>query len=205
MQKDMEYYLTHLWTLWTVTGPFINNKRKIRELRNAEKEFFFMAKTANAGINKIVKFINKFPDFIDADYIKDWRGKVKNIFIVCDPVHRLLSDFKHVTSEWHEKKKKINRKFLGPESSAYPFQKLTFDKIVETYLPKVKNGWIFGDSPEIAEMFSTGLYGQPQKFFLGEQRVIEKENGIVLDGAKVLNPSMEITNILAENRTLDRF
>ena len=205
MQKDMEYYLTHLWTLWTVTGPLIDNKRKIRELRNAEKNFFFIAKTANAGISKIVKFINKFPDFIEADYIKDWRRKVKNIFIVCDPVHRLLSDFKHVTSEWHEKKKKINRKFLGSESSAYPFQKLTFDKMVETYLPKVKNGWIFGDSPEIAEMFSTGLYGQPQKFFLGEQRVIEKENGLVLDGAKVLNHCVESDQYFSWKRNRGSF
>ena len=94
MKKDMEYYLTHLWTLWTLNSPFIDNKRKIMELRKAKKEFFFMAKTANSGIKKILNFIQEFPDFIDADYIKEWQSKVKNIFIVCDPVHRLLSDFK---------------------------------------------------------------------------------------------------------------
>lgn len=185
IKKDMEYYLTHLWTLWTVNGPYIDNKRKIMELRKAKKEFYFMAKTANSGINKIVDFINDFPNFIDDDYIKDWRHKVKNIFIVCDPVNRLLSDFKHVTSEWHVKKKKINRKFLGPESNVYPFQKLTFDMMVDNYLPKLKDGNMFGDTPEIAEMFSVGFYGQPQKFFLGEERVIERENGLVLDGAKL--------------------
>ena len=185
MKKDMEYYLTHLWTLWTVNGPFIDNKRKIMNLRKAKKELFFMAKTGNAGINKIVNFIQEFPTFIDAEYIKDWQKKVKNLFIVCDPVHRLLSDFKHVTSEWHEKKKKINRKFLGPESSVYPFQKLSFDKMVETYLPKMKDGSIYANNPEVAEMFLNGLYGQPKKFFIGEERVIEQKNGIVLDGGKL--------------------
>jgi hypothetical protein len=70
----------------------------------------------------------------------------------------------------------------------YPFQKLSFDKMVETYLPKMKDGTIFAENPEIGEMFATGFYGTPEKFFLGEERVIEKKNGIVLDGGKVVNP-----------------
>jgi len=184
-KKDMENYLSHLWIMWKSKGSFLDNPKKIRKLRAANKDFFFMAKTGNAGIRKILDFIEKFPHFIDAEYVQDWKSKVKNIFIVCDPVHRLLSDFKHVTSVWSEKDNAINRKFLGPESSAYPFQKLTFDRMVEKFLPKMEDGILFSENQEIAEMFSTGFYEQPGKFFIGEERIFENDNGIVLDGEKV--------------------
>jgi len=185
-KKDMENYLSHLWLMWKSKGPFYDNPKKIRDLRASQKEFFFMAKTGNAGIQRIVNFIDEFPDFIDAEYMKNWKSKVKNIFIVCDPVHRLLSDFKHVTSVWSEKENAINRKFLGPESNAYPFQKLTFDKMVEKYLPKMEDGTLSQENQEIAEMFNTGFFGQPEKFFIGDERILEEENGIVLDGGKVV-------------------
>ena len=185
-EKDMENYLSHLWIMWKSKGPYYDNPRKIRELRAANKDFFFMAKTANSGINKIITFIEENPDFIEADYVTDWKSKVKNIFIVCDPVHRLLSDFKHVTSVWTEKENAINRKFLGPDSSAFPFQKLTFDQMVAKYLPKVKDRSVFEKTPEVNEMFVTGHFGPPKRFFLGEDALIDSKNGIVLDGGKVI-------------------
>ena len=77
IKKDMENYLSHLWIMWKSKGPYYDNPRKIRELEARNKEYFFMAKTANNGIKTIVDFIEEYPDFIDADYVTDWKSKAE--------------------------------------------------------------------------------------------------------------------------------
>ena len=48
-------------------------------------------------------------------------------------VKRLLSDFTHVSDD-HAK----DGSWLGQDSQMYPFANLTFDQMVETYLPRAK-------------------------------------------------------------------
>lgn len=84
---------------------------------------------------------------------------MKVIFIVCDPVKRLLSDFKHVMASWAEKSHAVNRMFLGSESSAYPFQNMTFNSMVEKYLPMVRDRQEeYKKHKDVFEMFGIGRF-----------------------------------------------
>ena len=56
--------------------------------------------------------------------------------MLCDPIHRLLSDFKHVTHDWgNDKPNRINRKFTGPDSVRFPFKNMNFNEMVQKFLP----------------------------------------------------------------------
>ena len=98
-------------------------------------------------------------NFIHQNYIHSWLDNLKVIFIVCDPVKRLLSDFKHVTATWAEKSHAVNRLFLGNESSAYPFTDMNFDQMVEKYLPMVmEHPEEYKRHKDIFDMFGIGRY-----------------------------------------------
>ena len=58
-------------------------------------------------------------------------------------VKRLLSDFTHVSDD-HAK----DGSWLGQDSQMYPFANLTFDQMVETYLPRAKEIFQTGDLNE---------------------------------------------------------
>ena len=71
-----------------------------------------MTKTANKGLLTIKKYIDENPDFITIPYIYHWWDRFFSVSVVCDPIQRLLSDFKHVTRDWstnHNGLNSINR------------------------------------------------------------------------------------------------
>ena len=133
-----------------------------------------MAKTANKGLLKIVEFVKKNPDFIKFPYIRTWADEVRSITVLCDPVHRLLSDFKHVTHDWGgDKPNRVNRQFLGPESVRFPFQNMTFDQMVSKFLPMFvknsveKNQTVWLQYADVFEMIRYGRYGMVQRDYTG--------------------------------------
>ena len=45
------------------------------------------------------EYIDYNPDLIQIPYIYHWWDRFWSISVVCDPIGRLLSDFKHVTRQ----------------------------------------------------------------------------------------------------------
>ena len=155
-----------------------------------------MTKTANKGIIKIKEYLDQNPAMITLPYIDHWWDRFWSIAVVCDPIQRLLSDFKHVTRDWSGATRHgynaVNSKFLGPESVLYPFKNHTFDSMVEKFLPLVEMNKKqrpdeFKDFKNVMEMFRAGKYSVLERDYIGsiDNPVIFKNPGIVIDGGRM--------------------
>ena len=92
--------------------------------------------------------------------------------VICDPIHRLLSDFKHVTYDWGgDKPNRINRQFLGPDSVLYPFQNMTFDQMIAKYLPMMQHknatDHFYKKYHEVFDMIGNGKFGWTIQHYKG--------------------------------------
>lgn len=112
--------------------------------------------------------------------------------MLCDPIHRLLSDFKHVTYDWGDGKipnVKVNRQFIGPDSVLYPFQNMSFDQMVETYLPMlgIQNSTLYSRYSEVFDMISNGKYGYTIQHYKGGKtgNGMFQTEGIIIDGGRL--------------------
>ena len=81
---------------------------------------------------------DKLPLWMQKLKVKNWFDSVRIIHIFCDPVKRLLSEYVHVKSQ-HAHEWSLNAKFIGKGSQLYPFDGISFDEFVKTYLPTYPN------------------------------------------------------------------
>lgn len=112
------------------------------------------------------------------------------ILVLCDPIHRLLSDFKHVTYDWGDEKDilgRINRQFIGPDSVLYPFQDMSFDQMVDKYLPLVGNSTLYSRYSEVFDMIANGKYGYTIQHYKGGEtgNAMFETKGIIIDGGRL--------------------
>ena len=110
--------------------------KKIEENKNSGKTSFFMAKTGMPGIVWLRDYLESKPELLEKhENLKNWMDNVQCITILCDPVHRLLSDFKHMKDDKAGHLGHLNKKTMGSNSAMMPLADLTFDDFVGTYLP----------------------------------------------------------------------
>ena len=95
-----------------------------------------MAKTGMPGIVWLQNYLKNNPEILEKHKnLKNWSSSVQCITILCDPVHRLLSDFKHMKDDKAGHLGHLNKKTLGSNSAMMPLADFTFDDFVGTYLP----------------------------------------------------------------------
>ena len=101
--------------------------------------------------------------------IEKWRKKIVAIDCLCDPVKRLFSDFLHVRATHEKKNNKPNRfdlfffyisyfftsQFLGADSKLFPFANMTFEDMVNKYLPHF---YQLDNKNVVKHMFRVGFY-----------------------------------------------
>ena len=172
------------------------NRQKLKKIRDVKMKPYFMTKTANKGILKIKEYLDQNPEMITLPYIDHWWDRFWSIAVVCDPIQRLLSDFKHVTRDWSGATRNgynaVNSKFLGPESVLYPFKNHTFDSMVDKFLPLVEmtvkqRPDEFKNFKNVMEMFRSGKFSVLERDYIGsmDHPVIFKNPGIVIDGGRM--------------------
>ena len=74
----------------------------------------FITKTGANAIEDIVKHKKKIAKDIgiSSEKVIKWKKKLVAIDCLCDPVHRLLSEFLHVKATHRQRKDKPNRKLV---------------------------------------------------------------------------------------------
>ena len=114
----------------------------------------FVAKMTKGSAIHIAENQDQLADFaVNETYIKHWYEKVIVIECLCDPIRRLYSDFLHVRDK--HRSKKPNSLLLGPQSDVYPFQNMTFDNMVDQYLPLYNQ---MKPYDKVRLLFKQGLY-----------------------------------------------
>ena len=76
----------------------------------------FITKTGENAIEQIVKHKQRIAKDIgiSSASVTKWKKKLVAIDCLCDPVHRLLSEFLHVKATHRQRKNRPNRKLVAP-------------------------------------------------------------------------------------------
>ena len=91
--------------------------------------------------------------------MQEWSKTVKIITCICDPVHRLVSDFLHVKAEHSEGRwaRPENAEFLGQNSDLYPIADMTINSFVDTFIRR-SNRDDTGNPLAITKMINDGKF-----------------------------------------------
>ncbi|CBY07206.1 unnamed protein product [Oikopleura dioica] len=200
-------YLKSLYRIWTMP----ESKKKIEKNRNDSKASFFMAKTGMSGIVWLQSYLESHPEILNKhENLQNWMNNVQCITILCDPVHRLFSDFKHMKDDKAGHLGHLNKKTLGSNSAMMPLADLTFDDFVGTYLPLLTendSSEKFKIPREMTTVMANGAFGFLYKYYAStfSDPKLFKNSGLILDGNSLKTKPWEVMMKLEKFLKLEKF
>ena len=157
----------------------------------------FAAKIGMPSVIQMVKNKNQLTDFdaMNSTYLNQWSEKTIVIDCLCDPVRRIYSDFLHVRAEHNLNNP--NSLLLGPNSSVYPFQNMTFDRMVEQYLSLYSQ---MKPDDKVRRLFDRGLYSDG----IAIGRELFGRRLIVVDAEKFKSEPWSVLNSIERLLNIDK-
>jgi len=121
--------------------------------------------------------------------IPEWLKQVKFIAVLCDPVKRMRSDFKHSQVAVHNNGRDWWTRRNGEVNARlYPFQNLTLEKFVRLFVKRAEK---LPKESRIRRIIDMGQYASSDQIVPSVEKISEKKNFHLSDGGNFIGQPWE--------------